>query len=212
MLLEAFPAPPFDENTFLLACRDTKQAVVIDPGNGVDALIARARAESLAVQGILLTHAHIDHISGVQAARGVFGAVPIWLHPADGFLYEAVVQQGLMFGLSVNPQPAPDSELSAGQELELGRLRLRVHETPGHSPGGVTFEIADATGRTHLVTGDTLFAGSIGRTDLPGGDYATLIRSIRTVLFAFDDEVAVYPGHYEATTIGEERRHNPFVS
>jgi hydroxyacylglutathione hydrolase len=211
MLLEAFAAPPFDENAFLLACRDTKQAVVIDPGDGVEALIARARAEGVTVEAILLTHAHLDHISGVQAARDAFGAVPIWLHPADRFLYDAVVQQGLMFGFAVNPQPAPDAELSAGHELQVGRLRLRVHETPGHSPGGVVFEVADSAGRTHLIAGDTLFAGSIGRTDLPGGDHATLIHSIRSVLFAFDDEVAVYPGHYAATTIGEERRSNPFV-
>jgi hydroxyacylglutathione hydrolase len=211
MFLEAFAAPPFDENAFLLACRETKEAVVIDPGDGVDALIARARAERLTMQAILLTHGHIDHISGVQAARAAFGAVPIWLHPADRFLYDAVVQQGLMFGLSVKPQPPPDATLSSGHEMQVGRLQLRVHETPGHSPGGVTFEVVEPTGRTLLIAGDTLFAGSIGRTDLPGGDHATLIRSIRTVLFTFSDEVAVYPGHYDATTIGTERRSNPFV-
>ncbi len=212
MLLEAFAAPPFDENAFLLACRETRTAVVVDPGDGVDALIARARAERLTVQAILLTHGHIDHISGVQAARAAFGAAPILLHPADRFLYDAVVQQGLMFGVSVTSQPPPDGTLASGHELEVGRLRLRVHETPGHSPGGVTFEVVDPSGRTVLIAGDTLFAGSIGRTDLPGGDHDTLIRSIRTVLFTFSDEVAVYPGHYDATTIGTERRTNPFLA
>jgi len=211
MLLEAFPAPPFDENTLLLACRETRRAVAIDPGEGALALISRARAERLNLEAILLTHAHIDHISGVRAVREAFGPLPIRLHPADRFLYDAVVQQGLMFGLRVDPQPAPDRDLAGGQELELGRLRLRVHETPGHSPGGVIFEVTAPDGATHLIAGDTLFAGSIGRTDLPGGDYATLIRSIKTVLFAFDDSVPVYPGHYERTTIGKERRTNPFL-
>jgi hydroxyacylglutathione hydrolase len=211
MLLEAFPAPPFDENTLLLGCRETRRAVAIDPGEGAPALISRARAERLNLEAILLTHAHIDHISGVRPVHEAFGPLPIHLHPADRFLYDAVVQQGLMFGLRVDPQPAPDRDLAGGQELELGRLRLRVHETPGHSPGGVIFEVTAPDGATHLIAGDTLFAGSIGRTDLPGGDYATLIRSIKTVLFAFDDSVPVYPGHYERTTIGKERRTNPFL-
>jgi hydroxyacylglutathione hydrolase len=211
MVLEAFPAPPFDENTFLLACRETGLAVAIDPGDGAEALIARAKAERLDLSAILLTHAHLDHISGIRVVREAFGALPIHLHSADRFLYDAVVEQGRMFGIRVALQPPPDRELSAGQEIEVGRLRLRVHETPGHSPGGVVFEVTAPDGGTHLVAGDTLFAGSIGRTDLPGGDYATLIRSIRTVLFAFDDTVPVYPGHYDTTTIGKERRENPFL-
>lgn len=211
MLLEAFPAPPFDENTFLLACRETRYAVAIDPGEGANALITRVRAERLNLSAILLTHAHLDHISGVRVVRDAFGRVPIHLHPADRLLYDVIVEQGRMFGLRVEPQPAPDRDLSAGQEIDVGRLRLRVHETPGHSPGGVVFEVTAPHGGTHLIAGDTLFAGSIGRTDLPGGDHATLIRSIRTVLFAFDDSVPVYPGHYESTTIGRERRTNPFL-
>ncbi len=211
MLLTSFPAPPFDENTFLLVCQETRRAVAIDPGEGAPALIDRARAERLDMTAILLTHAHLDHISGVRAVRDAFGALPIHLHPADRFLYDAVVQQGQMFGIRAEVQPPPDRELTAGQKIEIGRLRLRVHETPGHSPGGVVFEVTAPDGSTHLIAGDTLFAGSIGRTDLPGGDYATLIRSIRTVLFAFDDSVPVYPGHYGHTTIGKERRMNPFL-
>jgi hydroxyacylglutathione hydrolase len=211
LLLEAFPAPPFDENTLLLACRETRLAVAIDPGEGAQALIDRVRSDQLNLEAILLTHAHVDHISGVRTVYEAFGQPPIHLHPADRFLYDAVVQQGLMFGLRVDPQPPPDRELAGGQQIELGRLRLGVHETPGHSPGGIVFEVAAPDGRTHLVVGDTLFAGSIGRTDLPGGDYATLIRSIRTVLFRFDDSVPVYPGHYDNTTIGRERRTNPFL-
>jgi hydroxyacylglutathione hydrolase len=145
MLLEFFPAPPFDENTLLLACPETKHAVAIDPGEGANALIARVREEQLNLTAILLTHAHIDHISGVRSVHDAFGALPIHLHPADRFLYDAVVQQGLMFGLRVDPQPPPDRELSPGQEIEVGRLRLRVHETPGHSPGSVVFELTRRT-------------------------------------------------------------------
>jgi hydroxyacylglutathione hydrolase len=211
MLLEAFPAPPFDENTFLLACRATRHAVAIDPGEGADALVSRVRAERLNLSAIVLTHAHLDHISGVRVVRDAFGTIPIHLHPADRFLYDFIVEQGRMFGLRVEPQPAPDRDLSSGQEFEVGRVRVRVHETPGHSPGGVVFEVTAPDGGTHLIAGDTLFAGSIGRTDLPGGDHATLIRSIRTVLFTFDDSVPVYPGHYGTTTIGQERRTNPFL-
>jgi hydroxyacylglutathione hydrolase len=211
LLLEAFPAPPFDENTFLLTCRETRQAVAIDPGEGAQALVDRVHSGQLNLEAILLTHAHVDHISGVRTVRDAFGQLPIYLHPADRFLYDAVVQQGLMFGLRVDPQPPPDRDLAGGQEIELGCLRLRVHETPGHSPGGVVFEATALDGGIHLIVGDTLFAGSIGRTDLPGGDYATLIRSIRTVLFRFGDSVPVYPGHYDNTTIGRERRTNPFL-
>jgi hydroxyacylglutathione hydrolase len=211
MLLVSFPAPPFDENTFLLACRETGQAVAIDPGEGASALVERVRSLQLTLGAILLTHAHVDHISGVRTVRDAVGPLPIHLHPADRFLYDAVVQQGLMFGIRVEPQPEPDRDLAAGAEIEIGRLRLRVHETPGHSPGGVVFEVTAPDDSTYLIVGDTLFAGSIGRTDLPGGDYTTLIRSIRTVLFAFGDGVPVYPGHYDSTTIGRERRTNLFL-
>jgi hydroxyacylglutathione hydrolase len=211
MLLLPFPAPPFDENTFLLACLETRQAVVIDPGEGTHALIERVRKEEFEPTAILLTHAHLDHISGVRDVRDAFGALPIHLHPADRFLYDAVAQQGQMFGIRAESQPPPDRELARRQVLDVGRLRICVHETPGHSPGGVVFEVTAPDGSTQLVAGDTLFAGSIGRTDLPGGDYRTLINSIRTVLLAFGDSVPVHPGHYASTTIGQERRTNPFL-
>src|SRR5262245_4774608 len=210
MRLRAFPAPPFDENAYLLSCDDTRQAVVIDPGDGTSGLIRDAKAAGIEVTAILLTHAHIDHISGVALAKASFD-VPIYLHPADQFLYDAVVEQGRYFGIPVSPQPPVDRALAAGMELHVGSLTLRVHETPGHAPGHVVFEIREANGSIHLIVGDTLFAGSIGRTDLPGGDYATLLDSITRVLLAFGDEVPVHPGHYEATTIGRERYENPFL-
>jgi hydroxyacylglutathione hydrolase len=210
MRLDSFPAPPFGENAYLVSCPDTGEAVVVDPGDGASALINSARASGLSPRAILLTHAHLDHVSGVHLVKAAFD-VPVYLHPADRFLYDAVVEQGRLFGLAVEPQPPVDGDLAAGLTFPVGRLALRVHETPGHSPGGVVFEIGLPDGGIRILVGDTLFAGAVGRTDLPGGDYSTLITSIRTVLLAFEDDVPVYPGHGEPTTIGRERRENPFL-
>jgi glyoxylase-like metal-dependent hydrolase (beta-lactamase superfamily II) len=209
MRLEAFTGPPFDENAYLLA-DDAGEAAIVDPGDGAAALLARARALGLRVGRILLTHAHLDHISNVDLVKGTFD-VPIYLHPADQPLYDAIVEQGRYFGTPMRPQPAVDHHLVDGMTIAVGALSVRIHETPGHSPGGVVFEVRDPADRVTILSGDTLFAGSIGRTDLPGGDYSTLIDSIQRVLLAFPDDVAVHPGHYAATTIGAERRDNPFL-
>jgi hydroxyacylglutathione hydrolase len=210
MHLAPFPAPPFYENAYLLACSDTGRAVAVDPGDGAGALIETVRTSGVTLEAVLLTHAHLDHISGVHLVKAAFD-VPVRLHPGDRFLYDAIVEQGRMFGLDVLPQPPIDGELAGGDRFTVGRLSVRVHETPGHSPGGVVFEVTDAAGAVSVLAGDTLFAGSIGRTDLPGGDYSTLIESIRRVLMAFDDGVPVFPGHGEPTTVGRERRDNPFL-
>jgi len=204
-------APPFFKNGYLLVCGRTGEAVIVDPGDEVDALLERSRREQLDVRHILLTHAHLDHITGVDAARRAYG-VPVWLHPADRPLYEAVVQQGLLFGLDVAAQGPADRFYGDRPAPSFGDWRVLVHHTPGHSPGGVCLELRAGNQEPHsLVVGDTLFAGSIGRTDLPGGDYPTLIRSIRDVLLAFPDQTPVLPGHGEPTTIGRERRSNPFL-
>jgi glyoxylase-like metal-dependent hydrolase (beta-lactamase superfamily II) len=209
MRLEAFTGPPFDENAYLIA-DEQGEAAIVDPGDGAEPLLKRARSLGLRVGHILLTHAHLDHISNVDVVKRMFD-VPIYLHPADQPLYEAVVEQGRYFGIPMRPQPPVDAPLADGMTLSIGNLSVRVHETPGHSPGGVVFEIAEPSGRITILSGDTLFAGSIGRTDLPGGDYPTLIDSIRRVLLAFPDDVPVHPGHYGETTIGAERRGNPFL-
>ncbi|MBK5296525.1 MAG: MBL fold metallo-hydrolase [Vicinamibacteria bacterium] len=203
-------APPFMKNGYLVADQRSDAAVLIDPGDEVDDLIARAADQRLVVQAILLTHAHLDHITGVAQAKAAFD-VDTWLHRDDDVLYRAVEQQGLMFGLRVKAQPPVDRFYQAGQQLTVGGLTIAAHATPGHSPGGVCLEVRD-DGATELFVGDTLFAGSIGRTDLPGGDYETLIRSIETVLFAFPDDTPAHPGHGPSTTIGQERRNNPFLS
>ncbi len=211
MLIETRAVPPFMKNGFVLGDEAAREGVVIDPGDEVGALLDAVARHGLAVKYILLTHAHLDHVTGVRQAKEALGA-PVGLHPADRPLYDAVVQQGLAFGFRVEPQPAPDFYFEGAEPLRFGRYEIHVHHTPGHSPGGVCLQVGPAgePGRT-LIVGDTLFAGSIGRTDLPGGDLETLLASIRDVLFAFGDDAVVYPGHGEATTIGRERRTNPFL-
>jgi hydroxyacylglutathione hydrolase len=225
MIIERRAVEPFYKNGFVLGCEDTRDGVIVDPGDEVDALLAAAAQHQLSIRNILLTHAHLDHITGVGSAKRAL-SVPVWLHRDDNFLYERVVEQGQMFGLRVEPQPAVDcfydlpaeAGLSTGLEatgqpgLRFGRYGVRVLHTPGHCPGGVCLAVArDGDDTPTLFVGDTLFAGSIGRTDLPGGDAGTLLRSIREVLFRFPDETVVWSGHGEVTTIGQERRTNPFL-
>jgi hydroxyacylglutathione hydrolase len=211
MIIETQAVGPFFKNGFVLGCEETGEAVLIDPGDEVDQLLAFAERSSLVIRHILLTHAHVDHITGVAAAKHALGA-PVHLHRDDLFLYENAVSQGEMFGLRLEAPPPVDMFYSPGQAIAFGHYDARPHHTPGHCPGGVCLQVGrrGAAG-THLFVGDTLFAGSIGRTDLPGGDHATLIRSIRTVLFPFGDDAEVFPGHGPATTIGQERRTNPFL-
>lgn len=211
MILETRAVPPFMKNGFVVGCEETREGVIIDPGDDVDLLLTAAENHRLAIKHILLTHAHMDHITGVGRAKAALG-VPVWLHADDNFLYRAVVQQGLAFGFHVDPQPPVDSFYEGEGPLRFGRYAAWVHHTPGHCPGGVCLAIGrvDSPGRT-LFVGDTLFAGSIGRTDLPGGDLNTLLRSIRDVLFRFPDDTVVHSGHGEPTTIGEEKRTNPFL-
>jgi glyoxylase-like metal-dependent hydrolase (beta-lactamase superfamily II) len=211
MLLSTHAAPPFYKNGYLLGCETTREAVVIDPGDEIEEVIKAAEGSALHVTHILLTHAHLDHVTGVGRAKRAFNA-PVLLHAADLPLYEAVVQQGLMFGLDVEPQPPIDRFYRPQEAITFGQYEVRPHHTPGHCPGGVCLQVGPAgTAGLDLFVGDTLFASSIGRTDLPGGDYPTLIRSITTVLFAFPDEARVYAGHGQPTTIGRERRVNPFL-
>jgi len=212
MILETQAVGPFFKNGFVVGCETTREAVLIDPGDEVKALLAFAERNTLTIRHILLTHAHVDHVTGVAAAKRALG-VPVHLHRDDLFLYERAVESGVLFGLDVEPQPPIDTFFEAGEAIAFGGYEARPHHTPGHCPGGVCLQIGrkGETGRD-LFVGDTLFAGSIGRTDLPGGDHATLIASIKTVLFAFGDDAIVYPGHGPTTTIGHERRTNPFLT
>lgn len=211
MRLFTAAAPPFMKNGCVVAGDAADAAILIDPGDEVEQLLGIVARERLDVRAILLTHAHLDHITGVGRAKAAL-AVETWLHQDDLPLYQAVVQQGLMFGLRVEAQPPVDHVYVPDQPLAFGGLRVQVHHTPGHSPGGVCLAIREREDTPELFVGDTLFAGSIGRTDLPGGNHGVLLASIRTVLFAFDDRTRVHPGHGPSTTIGTERRSNPFLT
>ena len=211
MIVESQAVGPFFKNGFVVGCEETKDAVLIDPGDEVASLLAFAGREGLTIRHILLTHAHVDHVTGVAAAKRALG-VPIYLHRDDLFLYERAVEMGAMFGLQVEPQPPIDVFYTLTDVITFGTYHVRVHHTPGHCPGGVCLQIGKkGTPAKELFVGDTLFAGSIGRTDLPGGDHATLIAAIRNVLFPLGDDAIVHPGHGPDTTIAEERRNNPFL-
>ena len=211
MIVESQAVGPFFKNGFVVGCEETREAVLIDPGDEVASLLAFAERSGLSIRHILLTHAHVDHVTGVAAAKRALN-VPIHLHKDDLFLYDRAVEMGAMFGLTVEPQPPIDRFYTPAQTIPFGTYEARVHHTPGHCPGGVCLQIGKAnTSGKELFVGDTLFAGSIGRTDLPGGDYDTLIASIRNVLFPLGDEAIVHSGHGPDTTIGKERRTNPFL-
>jgi hydroxyacylglutathione hydrolase len=210
LILEVRAVAPFYKNGFLVGCERTHEAIVIDPGDEADELLGAVRDRDVQVTHILLTHAHIDHITGVAQVKEALD-VPVYLHKDDLPLYEHAVQQGQMFGLKVR-QPPPIDVYYDLSPIHFGDYEVRVHHTPGHCPGGVCLQIGKTgAAGADLFVGDTLFAGSIGRTDLPGGDSEVLLRSITTVLFPLGDQAIVHPGHGPDTTIGRERETNPFV-
>lgn len=212
IIIESQAVGPFHKNGFVVACPDTREAVLIDPGDEVEGLLEFISQEDLTVRSILLTHAHVDHVTGVPRAKQVLG-VPVALHRDDLFIYDRAPEQARRFGLKLDADLPPiDHFYAPGDAFAFGVFEVRPHHTPGHCPGGVCLEVARRGERgLDLFVGDTLFAGTIGRTDLPGGDHATLISAIKTVLFPFGDDARVYPGHGPETTIGRERKTNPYL-
>ena len=200
------PNGVFAENCYILADPRSRDAVLIDPGDEVPRFLDRLRADRYTLQAVWLTHAHLDHIQGVAAVKAATG-VPVHLHPADRSLYDGAEDQGRWLGLAATAPPPPDADLADGQALPVGDLRFEVRQVPGHSPGSVAF-----VGNGIAIVGDVVFEGSIGRTDLPGGNANQLIASIRDQLLSLPDETIVYPGHGPDTTIGRERRENPFLT
>jgi glyoxylase-like metal-dependent hydrolase (beta-lactamase superfamily II) len=196
---------PLENNTYLIVCVATRETAVVDVGFEPEAAIDALRAGDLRVRYLLNTHAHYDHVAGMRAVQEAVGG-EYWLHPADRPLLERLTEQGAAFGFPAARPPAGVHDLADGQRLTLGEEALEVIHTPGHSPGGVCFRWQD-----WLWVGDTLFAGSIGRTDLPGGSFEELECAIRTRLFPLGDALRAFPGHGPATTLGRERRENPFV-
>ena len=197
----------FQENSYLIGCEETGQAALVDPGDEPDTIWQMVEASGLTVIKIINTHAHVDHVGAVVAMQEKTSA-PFYLHPKDQFWLDHLEESCLMFSVTAPPTPTIDHEIEEGQVIEVGDLRLKVLYTPGHAEGHVSFYVEDESA---VLSGDALFAGGIGRTDLPGGDFDTLIRSIREQLFVLPDETRVYPGHGPATTIGAERSTNPFL-
>ncbi|WP_395686333.1 MBL fold metallo-hydrolase [Aestuariivirga sp.] len=202
------PVTPFRQNCSLIFDKASKQGAVVDPGGDV-AAIEKAIAESgVRVEKILLTHGHIDHAGGAAELRELLGVPIEGPHREDLFLLEKLDESGAGYGMMEARPVTPDRWLAEGDEVTVGDLRFAIHETPGHTPGSVSF--FNGENRFALV-GDVLFQGSIGRTDFPRGDHATLLRSIREKLFPLGDDVVCLPGHGQPCRIGEERRSNPFL-
>lgn len=200
-------AGAFGENGYLLYEQDAASAIIIDPGAQADALAEDLERLGLTLAAILLTHAHLDHVEGVARLVARTGA-QTWLHPGDGPLYDHVVQQGVQFGLHIDPQPPIDHPLADGQPLRFGNIEIEVRHVPGHSPGHVLFHLPAAG---VAFVGDVVFQGSIGRSDLPGGNFQQLIASIRTHVLTLPAETVLYPGHGEHTTVAHEAATNPFL-
>ena len=200
------PNGQFVENCWLVADPRTREAVMIDPGEEPAMFLAELDTRRWTLRAIWITHAHIDHILGVAAVKRATG-VPVFLHPADRSLYDGLADQGAWFGMRPEAPPAPDHELTAGQRLTVGSLAFEVRHTPGHSRGSVSF-----LGHGTIFGGDALFNGSIGRTDLPGGDFATLMQSLQREFLSLPDSTVVRSGHGPETTIGVERLTNPFLT
>jgi glyoxylase-like metal-dependent hydrolase (beta-lactamase superfamily II) len=208
MILESFPVGPLACNCTILGDEATREAIVIDPGDNVSHIHKRLTEQGLKLKQILVTHGHIDHVGGALKLKRMTGA-PIFLNESDLPLLEMMDTQAAWVGLGRAPETAPPDEgLNDGQIVGLEHYRAKVLHTPGHTQGSVCLHFAPIN---LLIAGDTLFAGSIGRTDLPGGDFDQIIASLRTRLLALPDETRVLPGHGPGTTIGEERRLNPFL-
>ncbi len=210
MTSETFAVGPLACNCTILADETSGDAIVVDGGDGVDDVVERLTRGGLRAKFLIHTHAHIDHIGDLGRLRKITGGAGM-LHPADLPLYRTLALQARWIGLSGSPAVvALDGELHDGDLLEIGALRCRVLHTPGHTPGSVCFEVGDGK-RTELLTGDTLFAGSIGRWDLGGTSMEDVVNSIRSKLLVYDDGTPVVPGHGPYTTIGIERRSNPYL-
>lgn len=195
---------PFMVNSYLVV--NGQKAFIIDPGTGIKSILAKIQSDKLELEAIIATHGHIDHIDGVNTVKKQYN-VPFYVNSQDMQLVQTVQMQARMFGVPDPGKISPDMELPSGGELEVAGLRLDLFHTPGHSQGSVSILIDNI-----LFAGDTLFNFSIGRTDLPGGNYAQLITSIKSKILVLPDETRVLSGHGPETTVGMERKMNPFLS
>jgi len=206
VILKHLLVGPLQVNCYILGCERTRQAAVIDPGGDVDRILMALAKDELRLVYIINTHGHFDHTGGNKGLKDATGA-QLLIHRADAPMIMQQGSGGTAWGMAIENSPSPDRYVEEGDVITFGDVSLKVLHTPGHSGGG----IALATDRMVFV-GDALFAGSIGRTDFPGGDYEGLIEGVRTKIFTLGDDVVVYPGHGPQTTVGEEKQHNPFFT
>ena len=206
-IIETFPVGPLQCNCTILGDPLTRQALVIDPGGDADLILERLQHHDLTVTRILHTHAHLDHFLASGRMKEVTGAA-LALHPDDKLLWDHLEDQCRMFGIPYEPAPPPDQWLEHEEELSVSGICGRALHTPGHTPGSTCFLFEESR---FLAAGDTLFRGSVGRTDLWGGDYQAIERSIRERLYTLDEETTVVTGHGDPTTIGAEMRTNAFI-
>jgi hydroxyacylglutathione hydrolase len=204
VIIEQLPLGPIQANCFILACEETKEAVVIDPGDEADKILMALAKKALKVKNIINTHGHFDHVGANRRLKEVTGA-KLMIHSQDVPLLSQSAASAKAWGMRSDDSPAPDRVLEEGDIIKFGNLSLKVIHTPGHTRGGISLY-----GHGAVFVGDTLFSGSVGRTDFPGGDYDTLIKSIQQKIFGLPEDTKVYPGHMGSTTVGTEKRNNPF--
>ena len=204
--IRGFTGGAFAENTYLVTCTRTSRAILVDPGAATPQALAEARRSGAQIDLLVLTHAHLDHVEGLALAKRETSA-PILLHPDDAPLYDAAPRQAEWFGLTLEPLPPVDGPIAVGEPVRFGECELAVRFAPGHAPGHVIL-VGDGV----ALVGDVIFAGSIGRTDLPSGSLPTLMRSIREQVLTLPDATTLYTGHGPETTVGHERVSNPFLT
>jgi hydroxyacylglutathione hydrolase len=207
MILEMLTVGPFQENCYIIGDENSGVGAVVDPGDEAARIALAVEQTDLDVESILVTHAHIDHV-GAVAALGDEYACPVLMHAESEPMLKQLPTQAMMMGLKFGKVPAVDRHIGDGEVLEVGELRLRSLYTPGHAPGHLAFYVED---EGVVLSGDALFAGSVGRTDLPGGSMEVLMRSIEERLLTLPNETRVFPGHGPQTEIGNERTTNPFL-
>ncbi len=205
MIIRKLTVGPIMANCFIVGCEETRQAAVIDPGDEVDRILVALAKDQLTVAVIINTHGHFDHVGGNARLKQATGA-PLLIHRLDAPMLNQLSAAASQWGMTAENSPPPDRTIDEGDTVPFGNLAFSVIHTPGHTQGGISLHTDGS-----VFVGDTLFAGSIGRTDFPGGDYATLIAAIQNKLFTLGDDVTVYTGHGPETTIGVEKRTNPFA-